>query len=264
MRTAARLVLSVTLLLLLAAGWIAPWPYDRQFRDTPDAAPSRVHLLGTDAVGRDRFSRLLYGGRLSVVLAPAAVLVSLGIALAVALGACVGGAWWFRTATTLIDLFLSLPWLFLLLLVRAMLPLNTAPVVSVVVVFALLGAVGWAGPARVLLAAAQRQLSRDYILLARASGASAVRVALRHILPNLGPVTAGQFWTTAPAFLLSEANLSVLGLGVSEPLPSWGNLLRELQNVAAIPRHPWVLVPLMLLVLLLTCCEVARRPMRCT
>ena len=233
MRHAARFVLAFTLLAFLAAGWIAPWPYDRQFREEPSAAPSRLHLLGTDAVGRDRFSRLLYGGRISIVLAPAAALVSLSLALALALAAALAGVWWERAATAVIDLFLSLPWLFLLLTVRAMLPLNTAPAVSVAVIFALLGLLGWAAPARVFLAAIHRQLASDYVLLARASGTGPFRLALSHLLPNLAPVTAAQLWTTAPAFLLSEANLSVLGLGVSDPLPSWGNLIRELRNISA-------------------------------
>jgi ABC-type dipeptide/oligopeptide/nickel transport system permease subunit len=189
------------------------------------------------------------------VLAPAAALVSISLALLVALAAVLLGPGAERAARGGIDLFLSLPWLFLLLAVRGVLPLNTSPGVSIAVTFGLLGLLGWAGPARVLMAAARRQISSDYVLLARASGSSPWRIAWLHVLPNLAPVTLAQFWTTAPAFLLAEANLALLGLGISEPLPSWGNLLRELQDFNALRHQPWLLVPLLLLVLALSCLQ---------
>ena len=256
MRRAARILLLLVFALLLGAGAFAPYGYDRQFREEVSAAPSSAHWLGTDAVGRDRWSRLLYGGRISIVLAPAAALVSVTAALAIGLAAATAGGWCERAAAAAIDLFLSVPWLFLLLTVRGLLPLNASPAISVAVTFGLLGLLGWPGPARVVLSAAKRQLAADYVTLARASGAGPWRIAATHLLPNLAPVTAAQFWTTAPAFLLAEANLSLLGLGISEPLPSWGNLLRELQSVAALAHSPWMLVPLALLVATLGCCEI--------
>jgi peptide/nickel transport system permease protein len=258
MQRAARIILLVIFGVLLAADMVAPVSYHRQFRDEPAAAPSRAHLLGTDAVGRDRLSRLLYGGRISIVLAPAAALVSLGLALAVALPAALLGGVWERAAATTIDLVLSLPWLFLLLAVRAMLPLNASPAVSAIVIFALLGLLGWAGPARILMAAAKRQFHSDHAVAARASGCGRWRLALVHAIPNLAPVGLAQFWVTAPIFLLSEANLSLLGLGIAEPMPSWGNLMREMQNLPELSRQPWVAAPLVLLVITLSCCQVAQ------
>jgi peptide/nickel transport system permease protein len=258
MRRAARWILTGIFGLMLGADWFAPHPHDYQFRDEIAAAPSRAHPLGTDAVGRDRWSRLLHGGRISILLAPAAAAVSVGIALLAGLGAAVGGGWRRNTVMTLIDLFLSLPWLFLLLAVRGLLPLNTAPLVSIGVTFALLGLLGWPGPARVISAAAERQLASDYALLARAGGGSSWGIAIRHVVPNLAPVALAQFWTTAPAYLITEANLALLGLGVSEPMPSWGNLLRDLQNLAALPHDPAAAAPLLLLVITLGCCQLAR------
>ena len=258
-RRAARLTLVTIFLMMLGADALAPHPYYQQFREETAARPSRAHPLGTDALGRDRWSRLLYGGRISILLAPAAALLSLAIAALIGLGAAVLGAWWRRAAMLLIDLFLSLPWLFLLLAVRGMLPLNTSPAISIAATFALLGMLGWPGPARVMMAAADRQLHSDYVLMARAGGCSAWRTMIRHILPNLSPVARAQFWTTAPAFLLAEANLALLGLGISEPMPSWGNLLRELQNLAAVIHQPVMAVPLLLLVITLSCCQAAQR-----
>jgi len=255
-RVARWLLLSI-MALMLGAGWWAPCPYDRQFRDQIAAPPSQTHLLGTDSVGRDRFSRLLYGGRISLFLVPAAATLSVGIALAIALGAALAGGWRESAATALIDLFLSMPWLFLLLAVRALLPLNAAPWLSVGTTFALLGLLGWPGPARVLLAAAHVQLDTAYVLRARASGCGPLRLAIIHIAPNLAPVAWAQFWTTAPAYLLAEVNLALLGLGIAEPLPSWGSLLRELQSLSSISHQPWILVPLGVLIVTLGCSQVA-------
>src|ERR1700678_498806 len=108
----------------LAANWLAPAGYAKQFRDAPSAPPSHQHLLGTDEIGRDRFARVLYGTRISLLLAPAAALVS--TLLAALVGGLAGymGGMWARMAMAVTDLFLSLPWLFLLITVRALMPLT--------------------------------------------------------------------------------------------------------------------------------------------
>lgn len=260
MQRAAKIVLLAIIGVTLAADWIAPFSYDRQFRDDALAVPSRQHLLGTDAIGRDRFTRLLYGGRISLLLAPAAALVSVALALAVAVSTVLARKVWQRLVMVVIDLVLALPWIFLILAVRAILPLNTSPVVSAALIFALLGSLGWAGPARILMAAVRTELNSEYALAARAAGCRTWRLGLVHLIPNLAPVTRAQFWVTAPVFLLSEANLSVLGLGISEPMPSWGNLLRDLQHLRSLAHQPWVAAPLVVLVLTLCCCHAAQTP----
>ena len=115
----------------LTADWIAPAPYDRQFRDTILAPPSRTHPLGTDDLGRDRLSRLLYGTRVSLVLAPAAALLASLLSGAAGVFAAWKGGLWRNGMEVSSDLFLSLPWMFLLLTVRAALPLNISPLASV-------------------------------------------------------------------------------------------------------------------------------------
>ena len=123
--------------------------------------------------------------------------------------------------------------------------------------FALLGLLGWAGPSRIILAAVKRHLASDFVLAARSAGCRPWRIALVHILPNLRPVAAAQFWVTAPAFLLSEANLGLLGLGVAEPAPSWGNMLREMENLSLVARTPCVAAPLVVLFIVLSCFQLA-------
>ena len=150
------------------------------------------------------------------------------------------------------DLFLSLPWLFLLITVRALLPLNVSPVTSVVITFAMLGCLGWSGAARVVCADARSLSESDCILLARASGSGGFRLLWRHLLPNLKPILYAQFWISIPVFILSEANLGILGLGVAEPLPSWGSLLRELEGFSVVSGQPWQFVPLALFVIVVS------------
>src|SRR5579862_6555636 len=132
----ARLI-AIGLLVLVAAAcllanFLAPASYAHQFRDLPNTPPSHQHFLGTDDLGRDRFSRVLYGTRVSLLLAPAAALLT--SLLAGLIGGFAGfvGGWTERNVMAATDLFLSLPWLFLLITVRAILPLNVAPMTSVV------------------------------------------------------------------------------------------------------------------------------------
>jgi len=169
------------------------------------------------------------------------------------------GGRWERAVTAGIDLFLSLPWLFLLLAVRALLPLNTSPVTSVMITFLLLGCLGWASPARIIRAGTRSLVDSDYLVQAQASGVSAWRLFWRHLLPTLRPILLAQFWISVPVFILSEANLGLLGLGVSEPLPSWGAMLRELENYSAVLQNPWLLAPIVLLVAMVSCLQLLLR-----
>jgi peptide/nickel transport system permease protein len=249
--TAIAFLLGISATCLLA-NLIAPASYAHQFREEPNASPSQQHLLGTDDLGRDRFSRLLYGTRVSLLLAPAAALLSSVLAAFVGgiAGFAGGRVEQFVMAST--DLFLSLPWLFLLITVRALLPLNVSPIVSVLITFAMLGCLGWAGAARIICADARALAQSDFILLARASGSSGFRLLWRHLVPNLKPVLFAQFWISVPVFILTEANLGILGLGVAEPLPSWGSLLRELESFSSLSGQPWQLVPLILFILVVS------------
>jgi peptide/nickel transport system permease protein len=252
LRTLACAVLLLVVGVSLAANWLAPAGYAKQYRETAGAAPSRKHWLGTDEIGRDRFARVLYGTRISLLLAPAAALLStLMAALIGGLAGYLGGAW-ARAAMAVTDLFLSLPWLFLLITVRAVMPLNISPLASVLVTFLLLGLLGWTSAARVLCTAAGSLRDSDFVRQARASGVSGTRLFWIHVLPNLKPVLYAQFWISIPVFILSEANLGILGLGVAEPLPSWGSLLKELEGLVSVGEEPWKFAPLLLLVIVVT------------
>jgi peptide/nickel transport system permease protein len=248
----ACVILVVVLGAAVAANWLAPAGYARQYREATDAPPSRTHWLGTDAMGRDRFARVLYGTRISLLLAPATALLStLMAALIGGLAGYLGGVW-ARMAMTVTDLFLSLPWLFLLITARALMPLNVSPFVSVLVTFLLLGLLGWTTAARVLCTTAGTLRGSDFVRQARAAGLPGQRLFWVHVVPNLKPVLYAQFWISIPVFILSEANLGILGLGVAEPMPSWGSLLKEFEGLVSIGEEPWKFVPLILLVVVVT------------
>jgi peptide/nickel transport system permease protein len=139
---------------------------------------------------------------------------------------------------------------------RFSLPLNVAPVTSVVVTFALLGVLGWSSSGRVICSGARAIRESDFVLQAKALGCAPHRLILRQVLPNLQPVLSAQFWTSIPIFIIAEANLGILGLGVAEPLPSWGNLLRGLENWPEVKASPWKLAPIVALIAVVSCFQL--------
>jgi peptide/nickel transport system permease protein len=255
MRWMAVALIALVVAAALLAPALAPFDYSRQFREAPNAPPGGMFLMGTDDLGRDRFSRLLYATRVSILLAPAAALVSIVMALAIsAIPAR-------RTTSAFATLCLSLPWIFLFLILRSILPLNTKPLASMLLTFALMGLAGWAWPARIFSAAMAQMQHAGWLLQARASGLTGWRIAAVHTWPHLRGLAIAQFRILVPAYILSEASLGLLGLGVAEPLPSWGNLLAELQHPGRVQANPWILAPLILLMLVMIAFE-ALQPVR--
>jgi peptide/nickel transport system permease protein len=250
LRIVCRGALLATLALGLFAGSFTHYSYAHQFRDIPNAAPSGEHWLGTDALGRDLFTRLVYGTRVSLLLAPAAALIA--SIIAAILGAIAGlrGGWLEKIILACADLSMSLPLLFVLIALRSILPLDVSPILSVIATFLALGLIGWPASLRVVWAASRDLRDSDHILFAQALGYRRSQILFRQVLPCLRPIFLAQFWISIPLFILTEATLSMLGLGVMEPLPSWGNLLRGSEDLSA---NPWRLVPLVVLVLTVVC-----------
>lgn len=238
-------------LLVITVGSLVPGlftkgSYDAQHRRNPNEPPNHEYLLGTDELGRDRFTRLIYGARTSLLLAPAAAMLATAIAaIAGIMTNCFVPLR--RPILLIVDVMVSTPLIFLLLMTRAWLPLDVSAAVSVSITFVLLGLLGWAPAVRVFAASAQASAESEFILQARAGGCRPLRILMRHLLPNLAPVVLTQFCVLVPVFVLAEANLSILGLGVSEPLPSLGNLMADLLNYSLVLEQPWLLIPAVLL-----------------
>jgi peptide/nickel transport system permease protein len=212
--------------------------------------PGRIFLFGTDDFGRDEFSRMLYGGRISLFAG------LLGTTVALLAGAFAGvvsgyyGKWIDAAAMRLVELFLALPWLYLLLAVRAVLPLRIKTTDAFLLLVGVVGLVGWARPARLIRGIVLSAKERNFVLAARAMGASDLHILRKHVLPE----TYGTLLTMAallvPQFILAEVTLSFLGLGVGEPMPSWGNLLAELQKYSVLSSYWWMYLPATALVAL--------------
>jgi len=131
-------------------------------------------------------------------------------------------------------------------------PLNFSRMFSILVTFLMLGLLGWTSAARVLCATAGSLRNSGFVQQARAAGIRGGRLFWVHVLPNMKPVLYAQFWISIPVFILSEANLGILGLGVAEPMPSWGSLLKELEGLVSVGEEPWKFVPLVLLIVVVT------------
>jgi peptide/nickel transport system permease protein len=242
------------LALLLAASAAAPWiaPYDpsRQFRDGANAAPGSRFWLGSDDYGRDVFSRLLHAGRWSMLASGLALTLSLGLGTVLGLAASYAPPLVESTILWCADATQSLPWLYLLFALRGLLPLSLAPEVALLAVIALVGCAGWATPARLVRAAAQSVLTMDYVRASRAFGASRAFVLRHHVAPALGPVLTAQVFVLLPQYVLAESALSLLGLGIGEPAPTWGSLLGAARQQMASGLHWWTLAPIVPIMLL--------------
>jgi peptide/nickel transport system permease protein len=204
---------------------------------------TQAFLLGSDAYGRDLFSRMLYGGQISLL----AGLLATGLALSsgLVIGSLAGffGGWTDELLMRAAELFLTLPWLYLLFAIRAFLPLAVSPVQAFFLVVVLIGTVGWARPARLIRSVVLSAKERDYVRAARGFGASNTYLLRRHILPQTWSVVFTQAAILVPQYVLAEVTLSFLGLGVPEPAPSWGNLLTSLQQYNVLTSYWWMYLP---------------------
>ncbi len=252
LRFVAAGLLAAILLLSFFPGLVTADPSDEQFRNDIDLPPSRRFPLGTDDLGRNRMARLLHGTRTSLLLAPAAAALSVALACAIGITAASGGRFVNRVFEGVSDLTASLPWLLILIALRASLPLEASPLLTTSITFAMLALLGWAGPARVVRNATAALHERDFALQARALGLGGWRFALRHLLPHVRPVAAAQFWVNVPVFILTEANLGLLGMGIPEPYASLGNQLRDLESYQSVTQKPWLLAPAILLAALVS------------
>jgi peptide/nickel transport system permease protein len=239
---AGTVVLSILILAVLCAGLS---PYDPEASDMTSrfAPPSRQHPMGTDALGRDLLTRVLYGGRISLAVGFSVVIITLLIG--VPLGAVAGyfGGWVDNILMRITDAALTLPSLLVLILLSAVLREVNAPFLEenpVLTIAMVIGLLSWMFVARLVRAAYISIREQDFVIATRTLGATDLRIIIKHILPNaVGPIIVESTLEIGYA-ILEESGLSFLGFGIQPPTPSWGNLLSNAQE--HMTKHPWLAI----------------------
>ena len=205
--------------------------------------PARLYLLGSDWQGRDLLSRIIFGGRVSLTIG------LLGTSIAMLLGMIIGGASGYAGGAAdnlvqrLCELIMLIPGFYTLMILYNALPAGLSSVQVYLGVVAILAFIGWASLARVIRGMVLAIKTSDFVMAARAGGATPWRVMTRHVLPGTFSyaIVAATLWI--PAYILGEAGLSVIGMGVQEPVPTWGNMLQQAKSVTELTFHPWLLWP---------------------
>jgi len=245
---AALIILISMMVVVIIAPLLSPYSFDYTDWDRISVAPSIAegHPFGTDALGRDLFVRTLYGGRISLMVGFVATLVSLVIGISY--GAIAGylGGRVDQIMMRIVDILYALPFMFLVILLMVFFGRN------IVLIFVAIGAINWLDMARIVRGQTLSLKTREFIEAARAGGVSTPRIIRRHIVPNLLGVVAIYVTLTIPQVILVESFLSFLGLGVQEPMTSWGALVNE--GAREMESAPWTLVfPSLFLAVTLFC-----------
>jgi peptide/nickel transport system permease protein len=211
-------------------------------RDAGLEGSPRIFLLGTDALGRDRLSRLLQASRFSLSVAPLSALLAgfFGILLGCVAG--YGGRLLDALLMRVADAVMALPTLIVVLAARAAFPLELPPLRAAGLLVSIFVAVGWAEMARLARGETLALRQREFVLAAHSLGLRPVWILARHILPNMAGPLLVQMTLMLPAFLLNETALSFLGVGLQEPEPSWGNMLAAANDLSLLQAQPLVLL----------------------
>src|SRR5580658_2961470 len=210
---------------------------------TTDSPTEPFYLLGSEALGRDLWSRIVYGARVSMLVGLIGVAISFSLGITVgALSGYVGGL-----VDNLImrwsEIEMSLPSFYFLLALAAIIPSGLSTVATFFIIVAIMSFISWAGFARIIRGMSASVRTRPYVEAARALGASRWRIITRHIIPSVLGYAIVAATLSIPGFILGESALSLLGLGIQEPAASWGNLLAQAQDPQNLARYPWILIP---------------------
>ena len=231
---AGGLVLLILIVLAIFAPWIAPHSYSYQNLDLGAQPPSAEFLLGTDTLGRDLFSRILYGARVSLLVGFVATAVALVIGVSWGIVAGYFGGRVDSVMMRIVDVLYGLPFIIFIILLMVIFGRN------IWLLFAAIGAVEWLTMARIVRGQVLTIKNQEYVLAAQAMGVTNMQMFRKHIFPNiLGPI--GVYATlTIPQVMLLEAFLSFLGLGIQPPMSSWGTLIRY--GVESMEEYSWLLI----------------------
>jgi len=217
------------------------------------AEGEKVMLLGADSQGRDIFSRIVYGSRASLFIALIGALLALAIGMVAGGIAGYCGGFIDNIIMRFCEMLMMAPAFYLILAMRGAFPSGLSSIQVYLLIVIVLSFIGWASTARVIRGMAISLRENDFILSARALGVSRGAIIMRHILPHTFPYAITTLCLSVPGYILGEAALSMLGLGVQEPQASLGNLLSMAMGVASIRLYPWVLAPGIFIIAAVVC-----------
>ena len=209
----------------------------------------RCFVLGTDRLGRDVLSRIIYGARISLTIG------LLGVGVSLVLGIVIGGMAGYYgglfdvLSQRLIEVIQSIPSIPLWLALAAILPITWSPIVVYFGITVILGLLDWTGLARTVRSKLLALREEDYVSAAQVMGASSRRIVFRHLIPGFASHLIATATIAIPMMILGETTLSFLGLGLRPPITSWGVLLNEAQNINAVALYPWLLWPVLPVIL---------------
>ncbi len=205
--------------------------------------PSRLNLFGADIYGRDMFSRILFGMRIALSIGFVGILISFTIGLSMGGLAGYFGGWADETLMRITEILMSIPSFYLLISLRAILPTGLAPHWTYMLIVVILSFIGWPGMARVIRGMMLSLKETEFVQAAQAMGYPTGRIIWKHMIPNTATYIIVSITLSVPGYILAEAGLSFLGLGINEPSASWGLMLVQAQNIRAMTEAPWLLLP---------------------
>ena len=210
-----------------------------------------AYLLGTDRLGRDMLSRIIYGARISLTIG--AIGVSISFLLGIAIGGFAGyyGGWFDLVVQRIIEIFQSLPHIPLWLALSAVIPASWSPILVYFCITIILGLMDWTSLARAVRSKLLSLREEDYVLAAQLMGGKPGRIIARHLLPGFMSHLIASASITLPRMILGETALSFLGLGLRPPITSWGVMLSEAQNINIVALYPWLMIPIIPVVLVI-------------
>ncbi len=211
------------------------------FTTAPDAPP--FFLMGSENLGRDLFSRIVYGARVSMCIGLVGVAISFSLGIMVGAFSGLMGGFADSAIMRLCEIEMSLPSFYFLLALAAVIPSGLSTTATFFLIVAIMAFISWAGFARVIRGMAASVRSAPYVEAARALGGSRRRLLFRHIIPAVIGFAAVNASLSIPGYILGESALSLLGLGIQEPAASWGNLLSQAMDPQTIAYFPWILIP---------------------
>ena len=216
-------------------------PCDRHFIQAENGG--KLYLLGTDINGRDNFSRLLFGGQISLTVGFLALFICFPIGLLYGgISGYFGGKIDFLMMR-FAEAIMSIPSFYLLIILASILPAGMTSVQRFALIVVILALIGWASFARVIRGMVLSIKESEFVTAARASGASKMRIIIKHVLPQTLSYVIVAMTLSVPSYILSESGLSFLGLGIQQPDASWGNMLKEAQEFVNVTSRPWLLAP---------------------